>query len=94
VPKCFKGKLPKGIEAVEAPTSMMWIINRIQTNGPKDYSFVNGLQEGFKITPLSQWGKKVALKPFIADPTADMKTSPFDQMMVMDAQNTLVMVAR
>ena len=86
VPKCFKGKLPKGIEAVEAPTSMMWIINRIQTNGPKDYSFVNGLQEGFKITPLSQWGKKVALKPFKADPTADMKTSPFDQMMAMDAQ--------
>ena len=86
VPKCFKGKLPKGIEAVEAPTSMMWIINRIQTIGPKDYSFVNGLQEGFKITPLSQWGKKVALKPFKADPTADMKTSPFDQMMAMDAQ--------
>ena len=86
VPKCFKDKLPKGIEAVEAPTSMMWIINRIQTNGPKDYSFVNGLQEGFKITPLSQWGKKVALKPFKADPTADMKTSPFDQMMAMDAQ--------
>ena len=86
VPKGFTGKLPKGIEAIEAPTPMMWIINRIQTNGPKDYPFVNGLQEGFKITPLSQWGKKVALKPFKADPTADMKSSPFDQMMAMDAQ--------
>ncbi|RHW78053.1 DUF1254 domain-containing protein [Colwellia sp. RSH04] len=87
VPKGFKGKLPKGIEAIEAPTSMMWIINRIQTNGPKDYSFVNGLQEGFKITPLSQWGKKVAPKAFKVDPTVDMKTTPFDQMMAMDAKN-------
>ncbi len=42
VPKGFEGKLPEGVEAIEAPTSMMWIINRIQTNGPKDYPFVNG----------------------------------------------------
>ena len=87
VPKGFKGKLPKGIEAIEAPTPMMWIINRIQTNGPKDYPFVNALQEGFKITPLSQWGKKAAPKPFKVDPTVDMKTTPFDQMMAMDAKS-------
>ncbi|MBW2573807.1 MAG: DUF1254 domain-containing protein, partial [Deltaproteobacteria bacterium] len=84
--KGFKGKLPKGVEAIEAPTPTMWIINRIQTNGPKDYKFVNGLQDGFKVTPLSQWGKKVVHKPFKVDPTVDMKTTPFDQMMAMDAK--------
>ena len=86
VSKGFKGKLPKGVEAIEAPTPTMWIINRIQTNGPKDYKFVNGLQDGFKVTPLSQWGKKVVHKPFKFDPTVDMKTTPFDQMMAMDAK--------
>jgi hypothetical protein len=58
VSKGFKGKLPKGVEAIEAPTPTMWIINRIQTNGPKDYKFVNGLQDGFKVTPLSQWDSR------------------------------------
>lgn len=86
VSKGFKGKLPKGVEAIEAPTPTMWIINRIQTNGPKDYKFVNGLQDGFKVTPLSLWGKKVVHKPFKVDPTVDMKTDPFDQMMAMDAK--------
>jgi hypothetical protein len=86
VSKGFKGKLPKGVEAIEAPTPTMWIINRIQTNGPKDYKFVHGLQDGFKVTPLSQWGKKVVHKPFKVDPTVDMKTDPFDQMMAMDAK--------
>jgi len=86
VSKGFNGKLPKGIEAIEAPTPTMWIINRIQTNGPKDYKFVNGLQDNFKVTPLSQWGKKVVHKPFKVDPTVDMKTTPFDQMMAMNAK--------
>jgi hypothetical protein len=86
VSKGFKGKLPKGVEAIEAPTPTMWIINRIQTNGPKDYKFVNGLQDGFKVTPLSQWDKKVVHKAFKVDPTVDMKTDPFDQMMAMDAK--------
>ena len=86
VPKGFKGKLPKDVEAIEAPTTIMWIINRIQTNGPKDYKFVHGLQDGFKVTPLSQWGKKVVHKPFKVDPTVDMKTDPLSQMMAMDAK--------
>ena len=86
VPKCYKGKLPKGVERIESTTPYVWIINRIQTNGPKDYKFVNSLQDGFKITPLSQWGKeKVTHAPFEADPTIDMKTTPFDQIVSMKA---------
>lgn len=83
--KGFSGKLPEGMTAVESPTPYVWIINRIQTNGPKDYAFVNGLQDGFKITPLSVYngGKKVE-KPFKVDPSVDMKTSPFDQVTKME----------
>lgn len=82
----YKGKLPKGVEVIEATTPYVWIINRIQTNGPKDYKFVNELQDGFKITPLSQWGKKAVQKPFKADPAVDMKASPYDQMVGMKAE--------
>ncbi|NIA31732.1 MAG: DUF1254 domain-containing protein [Actinobacteria bacterium] len=83
VPKGLKGKLPKGVEVIESPTPYAWIINRIQTNGPKDYKFVNKLQDGFKITPLSQWGNKTVKIPFKADPSVDMKTPPFDQVVGM-----------
>lgn len=86
VPKGFNGKLPKGVEAIESTTPYVWIINRIQTNGPKDYKFVNGLQDGLKITPLSQWGNKEIKIPFKADPTVDMKKSPYDQVTQMKAE--------
>ena len=33
----WKGVLPQGIPILYAPTNTVWIINRIQTNGPKDY---------------------------------------------------------
>lgn len=55
----WQGKLPKGIEEVKAPTDLVWIIGRIQVNSPEDgKNFVSKLQEGLKLTPLSQLGKK------------------------------------
>jgi len=86
VPKGFKGKLPKGVDAIESTTPHVWIINRIQTNGTKDYKFVNGLQDGLKITPLSQWGNKNIKIPFKADSSVNMEDSPFDQVTGMKAE--------
>lgn len=86
VTKDYKGELPKGVKRIESPTSMVWIINRIQTNGPKDYKFVNGLQAGFKITPLSQWGNKNYKAPAAKiDKSVDVKVTPFDQIVKMPA---------
>ena len=50
-------KLPKDTQRIEAPTPIVWIIGRTKTDGPADYEAVRKIQAGFKLTPLSEWGK-------------------------------------
>jgi hypothetical protein len=85
VPQGWEGELPEGVERIESPTAYVWIIGRTQTNGPKDYENVYKIQDGYKITPLSQWGKEVPPAQFVADPSVDMKTPPVDQVNNMPA---------
>jgi len=77
---CWKGKLPKGMTQIRSPTPYVWIIGRTQTNGPKDYEAVHKVQDGYKVTLLSDWGKKPR-PPVTAklDPSVDMKTPPLLQ---------------
>jgi hypothetical protein len=49
----WKGAVPSGTTRIDSPTSMVWIIGRIQTNGPDDYANVRALQRGFTLAPLS-----------------------------------------
>jgi hypothetical protein len=88
VPLNWKGKLPKDLERIDAPTPFVWMIGRTQTNGPSDYAAVHKIQDGYKLTPLSQWGKKTGPKaqPFVADASVDMKTSPLIQVNRMTGQ--------
>ena len=46
---------------------------------------MHAIQEGFKVTPISQWGRPTELAVGIVDPSIDMKTPPKTQVEVMSA---------
>ena len=78
-------KLPKDTQRIDAPTAYVWIIGRTKTDGPQDYDAVHKIQAGYKITPLSQWGKAPEPVQVKIDPTIDMKTPPKIQVDTMPA---------
>lgn len=69
-------RLPKDTQRIDAPTPYVWIIGRTKTGGPADYDAVHKIQAGFKITPLSEWGKAPSHVEAKIDPSVDLKTPP------------------
>lgn len=79
------GTLPADVERINAPTPYVWIIGRTKTDGPPDYDAVHKIQAGYKVTPLSQWGKASVPMTVKIDPAVDMKTPPKLQVDSMPA---------
>ena len=82
-PPRWSGTVPADFTRIEAPTPYVWIIGRTKTDGPADYDAVHKIQAGFKITPLSQWGKSPEPPTVKIDPSIDMKTPPKKQVDTM-----------
>ena len=84
-PPGWTGTVPADFTRIDAPTPYVWIIGRTQTNGPADYDAVHKIQAGYKVTPLSQWGKPPVPTEVKIDPSVDMKTPPKIQVDTMAA---------
>lgn len=86
-PPGWSGTVPDGVSRISAPTPYVWIIGRTKTDGPADYDAVHKIQAGYKITPLSAWGKAAPppVKQTI-DPSVDVKTPPKLQVDTMSGE--------
>jgi hypothetical protein len=84
-PPGWSGTVPTDFTRIGAPTPYVWVIGRTKTDGPADYDAVHRVQAGFKITPLSQWGKPTAPVEVKIDPSVNMKTPPKIQVDTMPA---------
>ena len=82
-PPGWSGTMPAEFTRIDAPTPYVWIIGRTKTDGPPDYEAVHKIQDGYKITPLSQWSKEPAKPEVTIDPDIDMKTPPKIQIDTM-----------
>ncbi len=82
----WQGTAPAGLEVIKSPTRYVWIIGRTKTNGSADYPNVHKVQDGYKLVPLSGWGKGDFVPPKgKVDPGIDMKAAPPEIVDRMDA---------
>jgi len=75
-PPGWTGTVPAGFTRIDAPTPYVWVIGRTKTDGPPDYDAVRRIQAGYKVTPLSEWGKPARPIEAKIDPSVDLKTPP------------------
>ncbi|NYH18535.1 DUF1254 domain-containing protein [Paraburkholderia bryophila] len=81
VPPGWHGTLPAGVQRIDAPTSTIWLMARIQTNGPEDYKEVRRLQDGFELTPLNPSATSGAVADSApGDAGVDARTPPLVQV--------------
>ncbi len=82
----WTGELPVGLTLLRSPTAMTWLVGRTQTNGVQDYPLVKQLQNGLRLTKLSDWqaGRAPTDKHWAA---ATVKPEPpAQQMQAMDVE--------
>ena len=95
----WKGTAPPDIkQTFRSSTRYAWLLGQTQANGPSDFAAVNAIQAGYKLTPLSAWGKPYTPPTNVpVDSRIDLKTTPPDQVARMDAGtffNRLAMVMK
>jgi hypothetical protein len=80
----WKGALPAGLKKIEAPTNLVWILGRTQTNGKADYPAVHAIQDKYRLTPLSAWGKPYTPPAGVPVEGPVDKTAPVKQAEKLD----------
>jgi hypothetical protein len=80
----WNGHLPRDMTTLRSPTNMVWLFGRVQTNTAADYAPVHALQDQFRLTPWSAWGKSAKPAQLVTNPDRTSRT-PVAEMERMDA---------
>jgi hypothetical protein len=88
----WTGTLPAELERIDAPTNLVWLIGRTQTNGKADYPPVHAFQDSMSLTPLSAWGTDYTPPVTPVGEPAD-PSAPVDQVAAMDAETFFARLA-
>jgi len=84
----WKGTLPKNVKPYHSATNMVWVIGRTYCTGtPEDYKAVHQIQDEYKLTPLSHFGKEYTPPEGKVDSSVDMKTPVRDQVNNLSAKD-------
>lgn len=51
----WSGDLPSGLTPLPMPTPTVWLLGRIQVNGPDDVAAVRAIQQEMRVATLSDW---------------------------------------
>lgn len=82
----WQGTLPDGVQRIDAPTATVWLLGRIGVDGRDDLAAARRLQNGFRLLPLSAWGKRYQPpKRVPVDAAVDAATPPAARVARMDA---------
>ena len=94
----WQGTVPAGMALLRAPTRMVWLIGRTQTNGVADYAAVHQLQDGLTLRSLAdvQSGRSVDAAAGATPPPLQPGAAPppIVQMRAMDVQTFFTRLAQ
>ncbi len=91
----WKGETPEGMQVIQSPTNMAWLIARIQVNSPEDgATTVKAIQDGMRLFPLSAYGKEDYTQPKGQANPAQKDYIPVKAIQELDVENYLSRVAQ
>ena len=92
----WQGQIPDNMTLLRAPTRMVWLIGRTQTNGVADYATVHRLQDGITLRSLAQFQSArgdYAAATMRQRPIDGPKIPPIVQIQTMDVQSFFTRLA-
>lgn len=87
VPAKWQGEVPSGMQVLRAPTRIVWLIGRTQTNGAEDFAVVHKLQDGLQFRSLADWQENKPEAAPIWRPQPEKSLPPIVQMRQMDVRH-------
>jgi len=70
----WEGNLPEGVQKIQSPTNLTWLIGRIQANGQEDFITVYEFQDRITLSPLARWKKDKPNSAVSIDKRTESKT--------------------